>query len=226
MEYPMKEQMAAMRKDKERSYAEEAKLRSQVYRFLSTAFAKEPTAQLLTRLHSKSLSNLEDELGLDLPEVERVEPIEDQVEKLACEHARLFIGPGQHLSPHESVWRGEGRLWGEATAEVDSIYRDCGFSVDPSFKDLPDHVSVELAFIARACDVEADRWVAQDQELLKNVLTIETQFMDWHLLKWVPTFLDQVAENSQCIYYKRLGRVAKRFLMQDRMYFSARMEHC
>lgn len=191
----------------------EAMARGQVYRLLSHVFGREPSALFLEKLLDQSLS-------LDSPDLGKLRmllgktALPSVVEELACEYTRLFIGPGEHLSPHESVARGEGRFWGSATAEVLSIYNISGFTIDEAYRDMPDHLAVEFEFMAHAAEVEARRQgESADPLLLETVQHAAAHFMEGHLLKWVPDFLADVQQTAQHEYYRFWGKFGRAFVL-------------
>lgn len=86
---------------------------------------------------------------------------EEAVENLAIEYASLFIGPGSHLTPCESVWReGEGSFWGESTVQAKSfIEGTSGLRLRPDWSGLEEIISRwRYEFMARLCSHEADLW--------------------------------------------------------------------
>ncbi len=144
-------------------------------------------------------------------------PADDEtVEALAVEYTSLFVGPGPHLTPCESVWRGGGGLlWGESTAQVKRFIEDSGLRFQPDWSGLPDHVSVELEFMGRLCSHEAGLWGAAERlGDLRMCLETEEGFLCDHLSAWVPSFCDRVAERSDG-YYGQMARLARDFLASD-----------
>jgi len=104
--------------------------RSNLYGLLSLIYNRELTAETLRELKKpefrETLSKLNIQLGGDFFN----KPEEELLLDLTLEYTRLFIGPGRHISPHESVYRedkeGKGLLWGEATVEVREIIEGAG----------------------------------------------------------------------------------------------------
>ena len=68
---------------------------------------------------------------------------------LLVDYTRLFLGPPQPLArPHGSFWlTGETTLMQDATMAVLDLYQEGGFELDDEFREVPDHVAVELEFL-------------------------------------------------------------------------------
>jgi nitrate reductase assembly molybdenum cofactor insertion protein NarJ len=93
---------------------------------------------------------------------------------LQTEYTRLFVNsyPTLLCPPYESFYR-EGMLYGNAVSEVMAIYRQKGLAYVYQ-GEPPDHISVELDFLAETGD--------------QNFLA--------RMRQWVPQFTARVKENS------------------------------
>lgn len=200
--------------DFEAAMAELARSRSSSYALFAAVFARPPDEARLSDLLSSGVGALAKSMGYrgfeDLP------VNEETIEALAVEYTSLFVGPGPHLSPCESVWRGGGgRLWGESTAQVKLFIESSGLRFQSDWSGLPDHVSVELEFMGRLCRHEAGLWGAAERVGdLRMCLDTEEVFLSEHLLEWVPSFCGRVAERSDG-YYGQMARLAGDFLASD-----------
>lgn len=68
------------------------------------------------------------------------------LQQLALEHTRLFLGPrAPRLQPYEHALGGRTPGGGELPA----VYAREDFGVSPGFKDHPDHLCIELEFMAQ-----------------------------------------------------------------------------
>ncbi len=200
--------------DPETAMAELARSRRSSYTLFAAVFARPPDEGRLSSLLSSGVGALAKSMGYggfeDLP------VNEETIEALAVEYTSLFVGPGPHLSPCESVWRGGGgRLWGESTVQVKRFIESSGLRFQSDWSDLPDHVSVELEFMGRLCRHEAGLWGAAERVGdLRMCLEAEEGFLSEHLLAWVPSLCDQVVESSDG-YYGQMARLARDFLASD-----------
>jgi len=193
--------------------------RSQVYWLLTTVFRAEPTAVLVRDLNGPRFLGAFSDLGVDLGEEFRTAPDDEIVEELALEFTRLFLGPGQHISAHESVYAevdGElGGLWGAKTVEVKKFIETTGLDYESGYTGLPDHISVELEFMRKLAEWEAAKWSADDRESAKYCLTVQKKFIEEHLLKWAPAFCGEVIEKATIPFYREMAEVTREFLDFD-----------
>ena len=117
--------------------------RARLYGLLATIFRREPDADLLARLRSPEFQDLLGEAGIDLGDEFFSDPLDDIRDRLMVEYTHLFLGPGKHISPHESVQRkrGSGTLWGEETSIVKQFMSAAGFDLDEAASDIPERAA-------------------------------------------------------------------------------------
>jgi DMSO reductase family type II enzyme chaperone len=188
--------------------------RSGLYGLLAAVFRREPTAALLRELARPELSTALGQAGLKLEEVAPGRPDDESIEDLAVEYARLFLGPGKHIPPYEGVYV-ENSL---ATATADEIARfieSHGFAYRPEYHDLPDHVSVELEFMAALAGEEAAAWERGEPAAASARSGIQAQFIAAHLLRWLPAFCADVVENAKLPFYREFANLLKGFIASE-----------
>ncbi len=190
--------------------------RSQVYGLLATLFRAEPTEVFLRELKGPGVARVFSELGIDLGDELQNKPDAELGEELAVEFTRLFLGPGTHISAHESVFvevdDGVGGLWGEKTVEVKKFIETVGLSYGSDFTGIPDHISVELEFLQKLAEWEAGKWAESDAESALYCLGVEKRFIEEHLGKWVPELCDKVAAQADLPFYRAMAGVTKEFI--------------
>ena len=105
----------------------------------------------------------------------------------------LYAGSGRpRIWPYESHHR-SGRLMGPETAVLEKLYRAAGLSAVDG--ELPDHASVELAFLAHLAQLQdeqparAARW-----------LRLERRFLQLHAGTWLPGLGRSLAETRDPVY--------------------------
>ena len=196
--------------------AESAKFRSNIYGLLATVFRQEPGGALIRELRDPPLRGIFSDLGVDLGELFFTAPESQLVEMLAQEFTRLFIGPSSHISAHESIFaeidNGVSALWGESTVAVKSFIEATGLDYNPEFNGVPDHVSVELEFMQRMTEWEADKWRQQDRENAEYCLKVQRMFLEQHLSTWLPQFCDVVIKQADIRFYAGLAELTKNYL--------------
>ncbi len=214
--------MAAARKD----MAEAAASRGNVYGLLAMVFRAEPTAAFVAQLKSPGFAAVLQSLDLSLGDDFGDMPVEKLIEELSIEYTRLFIGPGPHISPHESMNiefknPNDAVLWGPQTVKVKKFIEAAGLSYDESFSGMPDHVSAELEFMQRLAEKEAQAWAEQDIEAAANILEIEKRFFNEHLSQWVSRFCDKIVEMCEHPFYLGFAEILKEFLDYESRRFRA-----
>jgi len=204
-----------------------ARRRADTYRLLADVFNAEPTAQMLDSLRRPEPAKAFEALGATFTaELERMEVDlgkERMVGELACEYARLFIGPGKHVGPYESLHRNDHppEHWGPSTAEVKRFIEYHGLGYEEGFKGMPDHISAEFQFIAELAGAEADAIrQGKDAEAIQ-ARQIQRVFHDEHVSRWVPSFCDKVIEIARFDFYRDFARMAKALCEVEAVAFAA-----
>lgn len=205
--------------------AEAARCRSNLYGILSLMYSKEPTAELLEMLREPAFAQVLGELGVRLGDDFHTRPDDELLLELAVEYARLFLGPGKHLSPHESVYVGkfsnqegpglEGLLCGQATVEVKEAIAGAGFEFLPGYRGIPDHLGVELEFMQLLAGREAEAWQKGDPQAALNCLEQEHHFISNHLARWIPLFCGKVMESARLGFYRETARLTRTFIQSE-----------
>ncbi len=198
--------------------ARSARERSHLYGLLAAVYRQEPSAALLRRIREPRFSEALAGAGVRLDKDFLERPEDELLLDLAVEYTRLFIGPGRHVSPHESVHRngGGGSLWGEATAEVLSFIEACGFRYKSAYHGIPDHIGVEMEFMKEIVAREARAWRREDYRAVARFLRIEEEFIDQHLARWVPAFCQKVIEGADLPFYGEIAKLTVDFLESEK----------
>lgn len=139
------------------------------------------------------------------------------IEELLLDYTRLFLGPVQILAkPYGSVWLEENKtLMGESTMAVLELYREADFDMDEEFRELPDHVAVELEFLYLLIFRENEARMSGDRARLGAMLDLQKRFLDRHLGRWIPKFTAAVGESAQCGFYRQLADLTESFVRKQ-----------
>ncbi len=206
---------------------EEALERSHLYRLLAAIFRQEPGDELIERLRSAHLKELLLQSGFELGDDFASKPLDVAKEELAEEFTHLFLGPGKHISPHESVQlpNGSGTLWGPESVLVKRFIEAAGFEYDDGFSAIADHVSVELDFLALLTQIEADSWQSGDIAAGVNALEWQQDFIARHASKWMPGFCAKVKEGAELAFYPIFAGLLDGFLASEQEEISSRLQN-
>lgn len=190
---------------------------SHLHGFLASVFRSELSVEFLRQLRSEELRKTLAAAGVDLQDELLDGPEAMALEALAVEYAALFLGPGGHISPHESVQVDEenNTLWGDDTVAVRTYIEAVGFKYEGSYKGIPDHISVELEFMAELARRESQAWEAEDYAAAENALAFQSEFMREHLGRWVGTFCDKVIAGAHLPFYRDIARLMGDFLQTE-----------
>ena len=191
--------------------------RNGLYNLLATIFRNELSADLLGHLlDADFLGNLAD-VGVNIEALLSLKPDETSLDDLSLEFSRLFIGPGKHVSPYESVHLGGegGALWGTETTAVKRFIEKSGFSYDEKYHGLPDHISVEHEFMAHLTSLEAEAWRNGEPKKAINCLHIQQKFLDQHLGRWIESFSNKVETLAKMPFYAEMAKLARDFVQAD-----------
>ena len=129
--------------------------------------------------------------------------------ELEWDFNRLFVGPGEMLAPPwESVHCSKTRLtFQEATVEVREIYRRFGMQAPAIHREPDDHIALELAFFAHLSDLAAEAERRSATPELERCFEAQRDFLQHHLLKWVPACLALVDAHAETDYYRGTARL-------------------
>lgn len=142
------------------------------------------------------------------------------VEVLAGEYTKLFVGPGKlPAPPWESVYRGDGDLlFQESTLKVRDAYREAGFQAKGYPREADDHLATELSFMVSLIDESAAAVEADDAVRAHAFLAAQRKFLDQHLSGWTPAFARRLAEHLPAnvgVFYPSAASFAAQLCAQD-----------
>jgi TorA maturation chaperone TorD len=192
--------------------------RSDLYRFLSEIFRAPLSAAMLRQIRSKAFMEALSAAGVTL-DSEFVEGAEASLlEALAVDFTFLFHGPGGHIAPYESVQTGRdgGELDGRAATAVRHAIEISGFYVDPKARQLPDHISVELEFMAELAREESSAWAQNNIATARDSVARQSEFVKDHLQEWVPEFCRKMRERASTQFYREIAGLLADLVERER----------
>ena len=196
--------------------AEGARIRSNIYGFLSSMFREEISAERLQQIKGPAIKEVLYEMGIQYDIFSQKD--QDQLlEDLAVEYTRLFLGPDKHISPHEAVHHQRddgdwGVHWGGSTVDVKKFIETTSLEYKQEYSGMPDHISVELDFMKEAAGREAQALEEKDWEGALYCQKMEKKFICDHLIKWIPPFCDKIISQAEISFYGDLADVTKNFI--------------
>jgi TorA maturation chaperone TorD len=136
------------------------------------------------------------------------------LDTLLVDYTRLFLGPtNPSAKPYGSFWlTAEKTLMQTSTLAVHELYREAGFELDESFRELPDHIAAELEFLYLLIYREAEARHAANTEQVDRIMNLRRRFLEQHLGIWVKPFTTAVRTGAQSDFYQELGAVTQLFV--------------
>jgi TorA specific chaperone len=126
--------------------------------------------------------------------------------KLAVAFTQLFDGVGgsKTVSLYESAHVSEsGRLFQAPVGNMEQLLRRSNVSTDATFQEPSDHLSIELALLARLMRHDTGHYA-------------QAELLDDHLLVWLPTFADRCSKTDRTDFYAGASSVVTGFLTAQR----------
>jgi putative dimethyl sulfoxide reductase chaperone len=145
---------------------------------------------------------------------------ENTLTELAVDYTRCFIGHGidafSAAYPFESVYTSEKRLlMQEARDEVLAIYRSVGIEKDSSWKESEDHIALELEFMQILTNRITTCFENKDEEQAFTYLATQLNFMEDHLMSWVPMMTADLKRFAKTDLYRGLAFLTDGILETD-----------
>jgi TorA-specific chaperone len=194
-----------------------AAARGQLYDLLATVFRRPLDAHRLERLRAPEM--------LAAMAAAAIDPGEDFIngdgealrDRLAIDYTQLFHGPVERISPYECIQLGDGdELMGAAADEVRQFMAEVGFAVPPESGELPDHISVELAFMAELARREAEALEADDRKTAEFTESLQRRFLAAHLGRWAERFARKVWDRATTPFYAAMAELLSGYIADER----------
>ena len=200
--------------------------RNYLYQLLYKAFGREPDDAFLDLLTSENTGESFALLGgetlekvpafFDSVRRERTDPM--YLSRIREEYTRLFVGPMEmEAPPWESIYTGEeGMLFQDSTLRVRECYRRFGLLPEAYPRVADDSLALELGFMAELAARSVDAFEREDPEGIARTLQGALDFLNEHLLIWIPQLLERIAGTETDRLYPRLVKILDSFIKKDR----------
>ncbi len=145
--------------------------------------------------------------------------VERRIEDIQREYVSLFVANSRGLPcpPYESVYREPaGRPTGWLLAQVEGEYAAAGLAPSPDLGELPDHVAVEMEFMAVLCGRETQAWEERNLAQGVDALRRQAAFLDRHLALWLPAFARELVAADSGGAYAVVAEAAEALISYDR----------
>ncbi|RLB68002.1 MAG: hypothetical protein DRH08_02240 [Deltaproteobacteria bacterium] len=135
-------------------------------------------------------------------------------EALQLDYSRLFLGPFEiPAKPYGSVYLdGEKIVMGDSTLQALALYREGSFEIAEDFREMPDHVAVELEFLYL---LSFRIGQAKDDEERNCLVALKRRFLEEHLGRWIGTFSEAIRKSADSDFYKQLADLTEHVVRED-----------
>lgn len=195
---------------------DQATAREDLCRLLAAGYY-EPSAEFVEERLFGSLLDAARQLDPELARIaERLGPAfaAQDLETLRADYTRLFLGPPEPLArPHGSFWlTGEPAPGQDEALAVLHLYEQSGFDPGDEFREVPDHIAVELEFLYLLTLRQNEAQRAGLADVLGVWHQLERLFLVKHLAAWIGGFAAAVKAGAQTAFYRDLAELTERFV--------------
>ena len=133
-------------------------------------------------------------------------PAAGQLLRLEREYTRMcFSSKPRQVYLFESVYR-EGKLLQESTFQIARLYYEAGVKVEEHFRLPPDHIAVELEFMAYLCFHEAMSRQPEDQERKQYASSLQRIVLESHLGPFSLAVGEKLGAHAESEFYQLVAR--------------------
>ncbi len=210
-------------------------VRSALYRLLSLPFQYPTPERFADYQNGSYLSELWDTLSL-LPHLECLvneqegakDNIQHVLQTLSLESFQLAyiesfdVGtPEPPCPPYEGIYLKAVERSGHLIRLTD-LYQNFGLNMNPAEgkRELADHLRAELEFTHFLAFKEAQAWDEQKDELLQGYQLAQRDFLERHLVGWLPVFQERLEESCPLQFYVWLGGLLTRITRLELEYLN------
>lgn len=140
-------------------------------------------------------------------------------QELQLDYDHLFIVPGPNLTfPYESCYTYRnldgtfGRLWQEPAQDMQRILKEWEIEFAEGWNLIPDHISVELFFMAKLCY----RCTKAKNSDYQDLRIWQINFFNKHLQPWVFEFIECLEEKAKTDFYRGVAKLLREFLVEEK----------
>lgn len=174
---------------------------SNVYALLARLWLREVDQTFAAQLNQPPLLDAFESIGGLVPSC-------GELDNLAVQYCRWFIGPKDHLPPLQSVWH-NGQLQSETTDSIRSFAAVLGYQTsDTNAGGMPDHLGIQLDIMAQAIRLAADC------ERSVEAREATAEFFRRHLT-WPNELFERALQRNDSAFYRAIVGVTKEFLVSE-----------
>ncbi|MCO4762443.1 MAG: molecular chaperone TorD family protein [Myxococcales bacterium] len=195
----------------------DATARANLYGFFARLFVRE--------LDDEAIAMVTGPLGLALLEQfagsAEVSALQDEDTRQAVFDADFAHITIVNVVPYASFYESETAVV-EASATTQQFLKEIGLEVDlaAARSVSPDHAGIQLEVMAKLCAAEAEAIARPDPAYADKIRKIGQQFLQDHVVGWLPLYLFAVERCAHTRLYGEAARVAMDFVASDLQWLS------
>lgn len=203
-------------------------IRAFMYDLLRRAFLQEPSLEFLAFLKESGLldgfpfQEDQQEIAEGVAEIRTLMREKDITspevyDSLHWDYTRMFIGPDRLPAPlWESAYLSKERLlFQEQTLQVRQAYLKYHFLPKQLGQEADDHLGLELDFMYQLTLQAKEAMEKEDLDKLKQIFLDQKDFLENHLLLWVPELTLKIKESAKLSFYPGIAKILKGYLTLD-----------
>jgi TorA maturation chaperone TorD len=110
---------------------------------------------------------------------------------------------------------GDPGVMSDSTLAVLALYREGGFDIDDSFRELPDHIAAELEFLYLLLFRESEARRGGRPDEAAAALALRRRFLQDHLGAWTGPFTAAMRTGAESPFYRELAVLTDRFVRRE-----------
>jgi TorA maturation chaperone TorD len=92
------------------------------------------------------------------------------------------------------------------------LYREGNFDIAEDFREMPDHVAVELEYLYLITFNIAE---ASEEAKRNDLIRLKQKFLKEHLGRWVVPFTEAIRKEAETDFYRQLADVTEQIVAED-----------
>ena len=197
--------------------------RENLYRFLGRLYLEEIDATTLERLKVMRFPADGDDAAYSAGYKLLKEYLDtcgqSALTELAADYAKVFLGAGSAQGPaafpYESVYTSHQRIMmQDPRDQVMAIFAAKGLRKEDNVIS-EDHIALLLSFMAFLCNESQSVSDTHDSAGVIECLKAQKDFLEQHLLNWVPAFCADIENLADTAFYKGVGKITDGYLRLD-----------
>ena len=203
---------------------EQLQARSNIYALLSRILLQELDLEMLKTI--KEDENILEFLPTlrDWKELQEVDDKKLLEEYFNPDFVNLSV---LHLIPYETFYTREDQMIETGGANpVTDMYSAYDFMVDFEIARSvsADHIGIEYEFMHHLVNAEITALENDDTEAVKELQSVQHEFLNKHLLQWAPMYLINMKYEARTPLYYDAAEMALEFILSDNEYLSAELK--